>query len=124
MSKIERFEDLKVWQDSFELSIKLYKNLSNCRDYALKDQICRASVSIASNIAEGFERNSNREFVRFLKIAKGSSGELRTQIYIAIEISILDKDFGNEVVEKLIEISKMLQKLISYREDLERKRKM
>lgn len=90
----------------------------------MKDQICRASVSIASNIAEGFERNSNREFVRFLKIAKGSSGELRTQIYIAIEISILDKDFGNEVVEKLIEISKMLQKLISYREDLERKRKM
>jgi four helix bundle protein len=92
MSKIEKFEDLKVWQDGLSLSIQIYAMLVNCRDFSLKDQMCRASVSIPSNIAEGFERHSNKEFIRYLRIAKGSSGELRTQIYIALGTGLIDSD--------------------------------
>ena len=80
MAKIEKFEDLKVWQKAREVNLHLY-NLSNkgtfSKDFALRDQIRRASVSIVSNIAEGFERNGNKEFNQFLSIAKASAGEIR-----------------------------------------------
>ena len=68
--KIEKFEDLKIWQASVELAVSLYRELANCKDYGLRDQMQRSAVSIPSNIAEGFDRNSNKEFVRFLKISK------------------------------------------------------
>ena len=87
MSKVEKFEDLKVWQEGISLSIHVYQTFIKCRDFSLKDQLCRASVSVPSNIAEGFERHSNKDFIRFLRIAKGSSGELRTQIHIAVGIA-------------------------------------
>lgn len=63
--RVEKFEDLDVWQESCRLSVSLYQALNQCKDYALKDQILRASVSIPSNIAEGFDRNYNKEFIRF-----------------------------------------------------------
>ncbi|MEJ2685452.1 MAG: four helix bundle protein [Candidatus Sulfobium sp.] len=87
MSK--RFEDLEVWKSSYKLAVEIYKRFSNCKDYGLKDQITRSSVSVPSNIAEGFERNSNKEFIRYLYIAKGSCGELRTQLHIAQGLDIL-----------------------------------
>ncbi|CAG5003543.1 hypothetical protein DYBT9275_03175 [Dyadobacter sp. CECT 9275] len=116
MSKVERFEDLKVWQKGLSLAIDTYKILADCRDFALKDQMCRASVSVPSNIAEGFERHSNKDFIRFLRIAKGSSAELRTQIHIAIGIKLIDDEQGKELITNSRIISAMLQNLIKTRE--------
>ncbi|QEP43511.1 four helix bundle protein [Ectothiorhodospiraceae bacterium BW-2] len=81
-----RFEDLEVWKRSARLSAEIYKHFAESRDYGFKDQITRSGLSIPSNIAEGMERSSNKEKAHFLDIAKGSCAELRTQIYIGIEI--------------------------------------
>ena len=75
------FEDLEVWKRSARLSADIYKTLANLKDYGFKDQITRSGLSIPSNIAEGAERESIKEFINFLSYAKGSAGELRTQIY-------------------------------------------
>nr|WP_295934230.1 four helix bundle protein [uncultured Dyadobacter sp.] len=116
MSKVEKFEDLKVWQDGIALSIHVYQTLETCRDFSLKDQMCRAAVSVPSNIAEGFERHSNKEFIRFLRIAKGSSGELRTQIYIALGTNLISQEIGTELISKSRLVSAMIQNLIKTRE--------
>jgi len=79
------FEDLDVWKMSARLSADIYKKLANIKDYGFKDQITRSGLSIPSNIAEGLERDSQKETIRFRSYAKGSCGELRTQIYIGIE---------------------------------------
>ncbi|WP_138477478.1 four helix bundle protein [Dyadobacter bucti] len=116
MSKVEKFEDLKVWQDGLSLAVMMYESLAGCRDFSLKEQMCRSAVSISSNVAEGFERHSNKEFIRFLRIAKGSSGELRTQIYIAMSIGLIEREKGNSLVAKTQILSAMLQNLIKTRE--------
>ena len=85
------FEDLEVWKKACRLTVRVYEVLRECRDYGLKDQMTRAAVSIASNIAEGAERDSAAEFIRFLHIAKGSAAELRTQTYIAFQIQIVPR---------------------------------
>lgn len=108
------FEDLEVWKRACKLAVQMYDILKDCRDYSLKDQMTRSAVSIASNIAEGAERDSKAEFIRFLHIAKGSAAELRTQIYIATQIGIVKEELKNEIVEELITISKQLQSLIKY----------
>ncbi|MGF1763360.1 four helix bundle protein, partial [Aliivibrio kagoshimensis] len=81
-----RFEDLEVWKRSARLSAEVYKCFLKSKDFGFKDQITRSSLSISSNIAEGYERRSNKEFLLFLSYARGPSGELRSQIYIGIEI--------------------------------------
>ena len=113
--KNQRFEDLEVWKKSFHLSVEIFKAFKDCKDYGFRDQISRASLSIPSNIAEGYERDSNKEFIRFLYIAKGSCGELRTQIYISIEIGFLEKQQGGNFIEEAKEISYMLNSLIQKR---------
>ncbi len=105
------FEDLEVWKKSCRLTIRLYKLLRDCRDYGMKDQMLRASVSIPSNLAEGCERNSIREFKRFINIAKGSAAELRTQVYISREISLFSDPDAKKLIEELKSISRMLQAL-------------
>ena len=115
--RIEKFEDLNVWKESMRLSVELYGSLKDCKDYGFRDQIQRSAVSIPSNIAEGFERQSNKEFIRFLYIAKASCGELRTQLYIAIELGIIDKKRGEEFIERTRKISAMLFKLIKFRKE-------
>ena len=105
------FEDLVVWKRSCRLSVELYGLLKGCTDYGLRDQMTRAAVSIASNVAEGVERNTSKEFQRYLNIAKGSAAELRTQVYIASEIGIFTPDQKQELVVELKEISAMLQGL-------------
>ena len=82
------FEDLEVWKKSCKLSVRLYKLLRDCRDYGMKDQTLRSSVSIPSNIAEGSEKKSISDFQRFINIAQGSAAELRTQIYISRAVNI------------------------------------
>jgi four helix bundle protein len=94
------FEDLDVWRKSCRLSVDIYNYLKAVHDYALKDQICRSAVSIASNIAEGQERRSKREFIRFLRIAQGSAAELRIQLYISKEINLIPKDISNDFIKR------------------------
>ena len=112
MSKIEKFEDLEVWKESISLATEIYSILKICNDFSLKDQMQRSVVSIASNIAEGFERNFNNEFIQFLYSAKASCGELRTQLHIASNIDILRITETERLVERTRKISAMLYKLI------------
>jgi len=86
------FEELEIWKRACALAVRIYNMLKGCRDYAFKDQMTRAALSIASNIAEGAERDSKAEFIRFLNIAKGSAAELRTQLYIAAQAGIIRGD--------------------------------
>lgn len=106
------FENLEVWKRSARLSANLYKALSGCQDWGFRDQVTRAGLSVPSNIAEGMERESTKEKVRFLDIAKGSCAELRTQIYIGMEIGYIDKDQGKHWVDETREIVAMLVKLM------------
>ena len=93
--KVEKFEDLFVWQKSRELVRSVYRASETWKDYSLKDQIRRASVSVLSNIAEGFERGTRDEFLYFLYIARGSCGEVRAQLYVALDQSFIsNNDFG------------------------------
>jgi four helix bundle protein len=110
-----RFEDLGVWKRSCRLSVEIYKALGNCKDFSFKDQITRSGLSVPSNIAEGFERNSDRDSVKFFYYAKGSCGELRTQIYIGIEIGYITKDVGFNWKNEAEQISRMLSALIKSR---------
>jgi four helix bundle protein len=94
------------------VAVRIYEILKTCKDYGLKDQMTRSAVSISSNIAEGAERDSKLEFIRFLHIAKGSAAELRTQLYIARQIGAIDVDIQKELVEELKTLSAMLHGLI------------
>ena len=109
---MDAFEKLEVWKRSCRLCVDLYKALNGCRDSGFKDQITRSALSVPSNIAEGYERDSGNEYARFLKIAKGSCGELRTQLYITREIGLLDATAAREFIEESVEISKMIHGLI------------
>ncbi len=106
------FEDLEVWKKGCRISVKIYKILKDCKDWGLKDQMTRSAVSIPSNIAEGAERDSVAEYIRFLHIAKGSAAELRTQVYIAQQIGVINQKTKNELIEDLKITSSMLQALI------------
>jgi len=106
------FEDLEVWKRGCRQAVNVYRTLECDRHFSLRDQMERAAVSVPSNIAEGQERDTTPDFVRFLRIAKGSNGELRTQLYIARELGIIDESAGKELVQESREISKMLQGLI------------
>ena len=108
------FEELDVWKRACRLAVRVYEILQDCRDFGLKDQMTRSSVSIPSNIAEGAERDSKGEFIRFLHISKGSAAELRTQAYIAQRVNLLSDESLQEIVNELKEISAMLQGLIKY----------
>ncbi len=107
-----RFEELDVWKKSARLSAEIYKALAELKDYGFRDQITRAGLSIPSNVAEGYERNSNKELTLFLNYAKGSAGELRTQIYIGMEIGYINREVGKSWLQEAEEISKMLHGLI------------
>ena len=110
--KIEKFEDIQSWQKAKSLTIFIYEVFRLNKDYAFRDQIQRAGVSILNNIAEGFERRSNKELSHFLFIAKGSCGEVRSMLYLAIELEyISEKDFKKMYTET-IEISKLLSGFI------------
>jgi len=107
------FEKLEVWKRSARLSVNLYKHFSRCKDFGVKDQITRSCLSIPSNIAEGNDRSTNKDNIKFLYYAKGSCAELRTQIYIGSEIGYIEKSLAKIWIEETIEISKMLTGLIN-----------
>lgn len=113
MAKIERFEDIESWKKGRELRKAIYK-FSKSGEFALRDQIRRAAQSVTSNIAEGFERGGNREFIQFLSNAKGSCGEVRDQLYTAIDENyVTQKDF-DELHNMSIEVSRMISGFMKY----------
>ncbi len=111
MATIERFEDIEAWQNARKLVITIYQASIDgafSKDFAFRDQIRRAAVSIMSNIAEGFGRSGNREFIQFLSVAKGSVSEVQSQLYIALDVGYIDrKQFDGEYIEllKLLKIT-------------------
>ena len=113
------FRELRIWQKSKDLAVEIYKITNNNkfqRDFGLRDQIRRSAVSIASNIAEGDERDTNKEAVRFFHIAKGSLAELSTQLQIATEIDYLDKVVFDDLDYRLRELGKMIGSIIKVRQ--------
>ncbi len=107
-----KFEELLVWQKSRLLSKDIYLITKDWRDFELKDQIRRAVVSISSNIAEGFERGSKDDFARFLYIAKGSGAEVRSQLYLALDLGYVSQHNFNELNDQADHIVKLLTKFI------------
>lgn len=107
-----RFEDLDVWKRAKVLCVDIYRTLKDLKDYGFRDQITRSGLSIPSNISEGFERHSQKECITFLSYAKGSCGELRTQIHIGVEIGYISKDTGTVWLKEAEELSHMLGGLI------------
>jgi four helix bundle protein len=107
----QSFEDLEVWQRGRRLVLDIFKSFRTCKEFTLKDQICRAALSIPSNIAEGVERGSAKDFAHFLNIAKGSCGELRTQLYIARKLGLIEKRAFDLLVAESKGLSSMLEGL-------------
>ncbi|HZH92308.1 MAG TPA: four helix bundle protein [Pyrinomonadaceae bacterium] len=113
--RIESFEDLRVWQSGIELVKAVYlltKDGDLNKDFGLRDQLRRAAVSVPTNIAEGFERSSRKEYLQFLNIAKGSAGEVRSLLRVALEIGYLDQTHHDKLREVVITISKSLSNQI------------
>ena len=117
MAKIERFEEIKAWQQAKDLVITVYQASENgqfAKDYSLRDQIRRAAVSVMSNIAEGFERGSDKDFQRFLYMAKGSAGEVRSHLFVAKELGYLTPEEFGILRSKSEDVSKSLSGFITY----------
>jgi four helix bundle protein len=124
--KIKTFEELKIWKLALEITKEIY-DLTNkkkfSKDFKLRDQIRSAIISVSSNIVEGFEKNNNNEFIRFLKIAKGSTGEARNQLYIALIVKYINQKEFNKVNKELENLANQIGKLISYLEKFRKQRK-
>lgn len=118
MAKINSFEEIISWQKARELNREFYVltnvNILFSRDFGLRDQMRRSSISISSNIAEGFERETTKEFIRFLYIAKASAGEFKSQLYLAMDINYLTIDEFELLFSKITDISKLISGLIKY----------
>lgn len=106
--KIEKFEDVIAWQKAKILSLGVYRLFKDNKDFSFRDQIQRAAISIMNNIAEGFERRSDKELVNFFYIAKGSCGEVRSMLYIAKELGYINISEFNKTSDLSLEISKIL----------------
>jgi four helix bundle protein len=117
MATIEKFEELEVWKISMDLCTEIYR-LTNTelfsKDFGLKDQIRRCSVSVPSNISEGYERDGKNQFLYFLAIAKGSCGELRTQLRIAYNLNYISNEEYEILNEKCLSTSKQIKGFIKY----------
>lgn len=117
MVKITRFEDIESWKKARTLTSEIYKITGSgefVRDFGLKDQIRRASVSILSNIAEGFERGGDKEFLYFLALAKGSCGEVRAQLYVALDQHYVSREIFEQLLRNAVEVGQLLSGLIRY----------
>lgn len=117
MSKFKSFEEINSWQKSRIFNKKIYlitENSTFKRDFDFVRQIRRASLSISSNIAEGFERNTDKEFIYFLYVAKASAGEVRSQLYLAFDLEYIIKEEFEMLLESITEISKLLSGFIKY----------
>jgi four helix bundle protein len=109
---MKTFENLEAWQMAKKLAVQIYQVFRSCRDYGFRDQICRSAMSISSNVAEGVERNSPGEFRNFLGVAKGSAGELRSQLILANDLGYIPQEDFQSLLEQSVRVSQMLGGLI------------
>lgn len=117
MATIERFEDIQAWQKARQVSAAVYKLCKQgelSKDFGLKDQIRRSAVSIQSNIAEGFGREGNKEFIHFLRIAKGSSSEFRSQLYNLLDAEYIDTATFNSLYDNALDAERLVGGFINY----------
>ena len=117
MAQIKRFEDVKAWQIARELVNEVYRISGRdnfAKDFSLRDQIRRAAVSIMSNISEGFERRSDKEFIQFLNYARGSAAEVKSQLYIAVDQGYIEENSFRTLYGKCTDISKLIMGFISF----------
>jgi four helix bundle protein len=114
MATIKNFEDLEIWKMSRELVKLIYADLRLCKDYAYRDQINRAGISIMNNIAEGFGRNSDPEFRNFLNFSKGSCCEVKSMYYVAQDLNIVDVTICNERREKIQKLINSIGRFMQY----------
>ncbi|MFZ5451235.1 MAG: four helix bundle protein [Thermodesulfobacteriota bacterium] len=124
MAKIDRFEDIEAWQKGRELTKVIYKITDKgdiAKDFALKDQLRRASISIMGNIAEGFERAGNKEFKQFLAMAKGSVGEVKSHLYVALDAGTMSQQDFTQLMALANEISRLIAGFLRYLKDSDHK---
>ena len=117
---IKYFEDLEVWKEARHLNRQVYQITQDTvfsRDFGLRDQIRRAAVSVMSNIAEGFERGGNKEFIQFLYIARGSCGEVRSQLYVAFDQGYIGQGVFDGILNSSRRLSVMMRNLVGYLEN-------
>lgn len=117
MARIERFESIEAWKMARGLTRQVYEITSTgrfARDFGLKDLVRRAAVSIMSNIAEGFERGGDKEFIHFLAMAKGSCGEVRAQLYVALDQNYITHEQWESAYNKAVEVSRLISGFIKY----------
>jgi four helix bundle protein len=111
----DTFENLEIWNEAVDLAAMVYASCQSFRDYAFRDQIQRAAVSVSSNIAEGYERSSNNEFIRYLDIARGSCGEVRSQCHVARRVNLLPPEIAEELIAAGKRLSKRIARLMEVR---------
>lgn len=112
MAVINRFEDILAYQKAEVLTVEIYKLFGQSRDFGFRDQICRAAVSIMNNIAEGFERHTNKEFINFLYIAKGSAGEVRSMLSLARKLNYSNDSESKKLIDSATEVSRLIMSFI------------
>jgi len=125
MAKIERFEDLDLWKDAVKMGVSIYKVTEEgkmARDFSARDQLRRAAISVSNNIAEGFEYNNNKAFVRFLMYAKGSAGELRSQLFVLKEAGIIEESKFHPLWENAVKLSRNIEGFRKYLRDFEKQK--
>lgn len=117
MSTVKQFEELEVWKTSRQFTVLVYKLTGQeafSKDFGLKDQLCRAAVSVMSNIAEGFESQTQAQFVRYLGFAKASAGEARSQLYIDLDIGYLSKEQFQQAYELADKAIRQIYRFMAY----------
>jgi four helix bundle protein len=117
VATIERFEQIEAWQEARRLAIAIYELTAEgkfARDFGLRDQIRRAAVSVMSNIAEGFERGGDKEFIHFLSLAKGSAGEIRSQLYVAFDQHYLSQAQFDDLANQALHTGRLLAGFMNY----------
>ena len=125
MAKIERFEDLDLWKDAVKMGVSIYQVTEEgkmAKDFSARDQLRRAAISVSNNIAEGFEYNNNKAFVRFLMYAKGSAGELRSQLFVLREAGILEESKFHTLWENALKLSKSIEGFRKYLREFDRRK--
>ena len=110
--KIQKFEDIIAWQKAQDLAVAVYKGFEKSTDYGFRNQIQRAAVSISNNIAEGFDRHSDKEFIHFLYISSGSCSEVRSMLYLSVRLNFLSREEAEKLINQTNEISKIVRGLI------------
>ena len=120
--KIENFEDIEAWKEARCLVKEVYRLFSNNKDFAFRDQIQRASISVMTNIAEGFDRGTNKEFCQYLVIARGSSSEVKSLAYAALDLNYIDQITFDSINDKCHKLTNLINGFIRYLKNSERQK--